>query len=107
MIFFDNPETVGQSYTTQLNQSGFGKYWSYNILKQATEDFNILTTFKNHFLEWSIPSLSILSNVGKSFFTAYGDEDLNFAEETFKGLTRSVGAFKILKPIANVYFESE
>ena len=60
---------------------------------------------QQHFFTWEIPTLSILSNVGRSFFNAFGDEDLNLAEECLKGVTSSVGIFKVIRPITELYFE--
>ena len=59
---------------------------------------------QQHFFTWEIPTFSILSNVGRSFCNAFGDENLNLAEESLKGITSSVGAFKIIRPITELYF---
>ena len=107
LIYLDDPEKTGESYKTQVKNSGWGFQFSYGLLNQITNDFNILSTIRDHFLEWSIPTVSILWNMFRSFFTAYGDPDLNFAEETLKGLTRSVGAFKVFKPAADFYFDAK
>lgn len=105
LLFFEDPEQYGESYNTQLKKSSWGKQISYSVLSQATRDFNIFTTMQQHFFTWEIPTLSILSNVGRSFFNAFGDEDLNLAEECLKGVTSSVGMFKVIRPITELYFE--
>lgn len=67
MIFFDDPETTGESYKSQLKDSTPLFQLSYSLLSQATSDFNVAVLMYNQLFDWRMPAVSIIQNTGKSF----------------------------------------
>lgn len=105
-IMLDDPEKCGISHKTQIRKESV---WTQNFLltmRNASADFNVLTSMSNLFLNWDIPSFNIIQNAGRQFLGAFGDEDLNFFKELAKGTTRSIGAFKIWRPIVDETIEN-
>ena len=104
MIFFDDPESTGVSYKKQLTDRSWGAQMGYRALEAATVDFNFLNILKEQYLEANLPSLSILANTGKRFWNAFGDPELNLAQEMSKGFIQSVGIAKPLRPFVDEWF---
>lgn len=105
IIFFDDPETTGESYKSQLKDSTPLFQLSYSLLSQATSDFNVAVLMYNQLFDWRMPAVSIIQNTGKSFWRALGDEDLTWYEGLEEATVNSLGILKPIRPFANTYFE--
>lgn len=98
LIFFDDPEVTGISYTEQLrSSSGWAQFW-YNATNQATQDFDIAQLIKNGIFVWESPSLGILQRSVTNFWRNLGDEDLSIAEATLSSTVETVGFLKPIRP---------
>lgn len=102
---FDNPEETGVSYKQQYREWSAGAKWLYSIGLNIATNFNIFANLYNGFFVWEIPSLNIILQFFKNFFSAFGDDDLNLAEEALVGTVNSVGAFRVFRPIVEEFTE--
>ena len=101
----EDPEKSGVSYATQIKRADPATRIFLLTMTNATADFNVLTSMSNLLLEWDIPSFNIVKNGFRQFMGAFGDEDLTFMEEISKGVTRSIGAFKVWRPFVDPILE--
>lgn len=102
---FDDPEEVGKSYKQQYAELSVAQKWMYNIGLNIFSNFNIFANLYNGFFVWEIPSLTIILQFFKNFFSAFGDDDLTLTEEALVGTVNSVGAFRIFRPIVEEFTE--
>ena len=100
---FDDPEKTGISYRQQYRNLDAQNKWLYTIGVATFSNFNIFATLYQGFFVWEIPSFTILLQAIKNFFNAFGDDDLNLAEEALIGTVNSVGAFRVFKPIVEEF----
>lgn len=100
---FDDPEETGISYRQQYRNLDAQNKWLYTIGVATFSNFNIFATLYQGFFVWEIPSFTILLQAIKNFFNAFGDDDLNLAEEALVGTVNSVGAFRVFKPIVEEF----
>ena len=104
-LFMDDPEMTGISYDEQLKQKSAFAQNMYWVAKSASSDLDIVSSFKQLFFEWEVPSFNILQNSVLKFCRSFGDDDLTLAQELVSGTVNSVGMFKPVRPAVNDWLE--